>query len=99
MTPEDCPMATTPEKDRRKLHFNRGINLDTIILMLVMLGGFVKWSNSWTEEITANKAGLKAEHDINIRQDVEKATQDSRTEAWMVRMENKMDRVLQDKRR
>lgn len=93
-TPHDCPMANMPASERRKLHVNRGINIDTILTMLVMAAAFFVWSMSQERRTTIIEGAIKAQSDINIKQDDEVRAMNARMEAWMIRVEGKVDRAL-----
>ena len=97
--PEDCPIVNMPMSERRKLHLNRGINIDTILTMLAMAAAFFAWSMNQERRTTIIEGAIKAQTDINTKQDDEVKAMNARMEAWMIRVEGKVDRVLGGKGR
>lgn len=87
-------MANMPLEERRKFHINRGINLDTILTIVAMAGGFFLWSMSQERRTTAIESAIKAQADINVKQDEDAKAINARLEAWMVRVEAKVDRAI-----
>jgi len=71
-------------------------------LALSLLGstaGFFVWALGQERRMTIVEQGIKQEHDANAKQDTDTQRENERAEAWRIRMEKKMDDLLQSQRR
>jgi len=103
---DETGMLTLPEAERRKLHFNRGINLDTILMLLTMLAGSIWWAMGQNDRVTKNTSDIQKNsadiidlRDQNKAQDFESNRRQDQILAVLNEQNKKMDAMLLNQRR
>lgn len=71
-------------------------------LALSLLGstaGFFVWALGQERRMTIVEQGIKQEHDANAKQDADSQRENDKAEAWRIRMEKKLDDLIQAQRK
>ncbi len=95
-----------PEAERRKLHLNRGINIDVILMIIVMSAGFTVWLMGQSDRVTVNTQDIKKNSaDIeevkqrNKDQDMEADRRQDQILSMLSEQNKKLDQMLLNQRR
>jgi len=83
------------ETDRRGWHINKGIDPGNILLTMLMLAGFFVWSIAQDRRVTTVELGVKAEHEVNLQQDIAAQRMQDQTRADLKAINDKLDRLLE----
>jgi hypothetical protein len=103
---DETGAITLPPTERRKVHFNRGINIDTIIMLLIMTAGLFVWALGQNDRVTTNTDNIKQNtqdisglRDRNKEQDLEANRRQDQILTALRDQDQKMDKMLLMQRR
>ncbi len=74
---------------RKKIYFDYGINVPTVLAFVVAVGSFVAWLMAQGDKITVNTAAIKAES--SIREVVDKGITDRQTAAEQIAARDRIE--------